>query len=550
MSMVPPTAKKQTFWQGLGSLLRNPQFMGGLQNFSVGLTEHTDPGFHARQGMLINQNLLDTEDQQFRQRQVMEAKQAEARRNAFVNQMLQPPNVSQALAAGGGPTPQAAAQLQAPPAFQGMNRGQTTPAGRQVYQGPGGAYSEKSITVTHPSINNGAPTNIPSVYGGKVLSEQEAVSRVAAAGGVDPETGRPLPAFGSIPQAVQAAKARSAALGQSLQPQHPAGPLQDPANQEYIRQLARVDPAAALKLVTQHRFQPPAKEPEPVYKTGQDGRLYLMNPQGGAGPRPAIPNVGAAKPDAPTTLMKNLKAFGLKPGTEEYNKAGLAKLAPSGMELTTNPDGSVSFRQGPGVGSGLSKATENKVQSRVLGAGDTLQHLASIRSRYRPEFQQLGTRWNAWKTGMKEKLGFGDTIDPADKQTLAEYSAYRADAGQLFALTLKDLSGVAVNPTEFKRAEAWLPNPGTGIFDGDSPTELKSKLERFEEFSRRAYMKYHYINKNGLTVDDIDVDDIPGIVQKRGDELFAEALARGLKDAAAKTAVKRALIEEFGSASI
>jgi tRNA1(Val) A37 N6-methylase TrmN6 len=88
-----------------------------------------------------------------------------------------------------------------------------TEEGRIVYQRPGGEqFSEISRTVTRPEINEGRPTNIPSVFGGKEVDEDEAVKRVIAAGGTDPETGRPLPAFNTIDEAVAAAKARSAGI--------------------------------------------------------------------------------------------------------------------------------------------------------------------------------------------------------------------------------------------------------------------------------------------------------------------------------------------------
>lgn len=99
------------------------------------------------------------------------------------------------------------------PGNWGLPTGDTTQAGRQIYKSPKGErFSEKSITVTHPEINDGLPTNIPSVFGGLILSEEEAVLRVAQAGGRDPETNRVLPAFSSIREAERAAKARSDSL--------------------------------------------------------------------------------------------------------------------------------------------------------------------------------------------------------------------------------------------------------------------------------------------------------------------------------------------------
>lgn len=243
------------------------------------------------------------------------------------------------------------------------------------------------------------------------------------------------------------------------------------------------------------------------------------------------------------------RAFGFNTQTGRMERLPgdtLAKAPKSGMAVDVSPDGTVSFRQGPGVGvGGVNKTTMNKVEDKILNAGDTLSQLTSIKSRFKPEYQQFGTRLgNSW-TALKDKMGSGD-IPEQDRKQLEDFTSYRAEAVQLFALTLKDLSGVAVNPTEFKRAEAWLPNPGSGIFDGDSPLELKSKVDRFEEFTRKALMKYAYIQRHGLTVNDVDVEQMPSLMNKRGNEIAAELQKQGVSGDNLKYAVKQRLADEFG----
>ncbi len=90
-------------------------------------------------------------------------------------------------------------------------QGLTHPAtGRPLQSiGDGKFESERSITVQHPSINAGQPTNIPSIFGGETVTEAEAIANIVDSGGVDPETGRALPSFPSIPEAEAAAIQRS-----------------------------------------------------------------------------------------------------------------------------------------------------------------------------------------------------------------------------------------------------------------------------------------------------------------------------------------------------
>lgn len=70
----------------------------------------------------------------------------------------------------------------------------------------GSVTTERSITVTDARLNGGKPTNIPTVWGGQIVSDDEAVDNAA-------RSGRSWPAFNSIDEAVAAAKQRSNDLG-------------------------------------------------------------------------------------------------------------------------------------------------------------------------------------------------------------------------------------------------------------------------------------------------------------------------------------------------
>jgi len=85
--------------------------------------------------------------------------------------------------------------------------GQKTHDGYPARENADGSYStEVSITVTNPKLNNGKPTNIPSLWKGKEVDEDTAVRNALA-------TGKSYKSFNSINEAVSAAKARSEAGG-------------------------------------------------------------------------------------------------------------------------------------------------------------------------------------------------------------------------------------------------------------------------------------------------------------------------------------------------
>lgn len=83
----------------------------------------------------------------------------------------------------------------------------------QQYDEEGRGMSEYSVTVTDPRINKGRPTNIPSLWEGKVLSEDNAILKALANGG-------PYPSYKSIPQAIEAAGQKSDAGGAAASYMH------------------------------------------------------------------------------------------------------------------------------------------------------------------------------------------------------------------------------------------------------------------------------------------------------------------------------------------
>jgi hypothetical protein len=88
-----------------------------------------------------------------------------------------------------------------------LQGGAPRPGTATPIQNPDGSVTtERSITVTDPALNGGKPTNIPSVWGGKIVSDDEATSNAI-------QSGRAFPSFGSIDEATAAARQRSADLG-------------------------------------------------------------------------------------------------------------------------------------------------------------------------------------------------------------------------------------------------------------------------------------------------------------------------------------------------
>ncbi len=195
--------------------------------------------------------------------------------------------------------------------------------------------------------------------------------------------------------------------------------------------------------------------------------------------------------------------------------------------------------------SGIQPSTAAQLEKDMVLASNVRSQVSDIKSLMKPEYQtfkwQGGMAWNALKDKVDVK-----SLSPEDRKGLEDFTTYRASAGQLFSNVLKDLSGAAVNPSEFKRAEAYLPNAGSGVFDGDSPTQLQSKINRLEDFQDKALARLFYVRKNGMAIDKVDLDSMPKIMNQRGNQVEKELTATGLKGNELKAAVKDALSKEFG----
>jgi len=222
----------------------------------------------------------------------------------------------------------------------------------------------------------------------------------------------------------------------------------------------------------------------------------------------------------------------------EREKFNYQKTKPGQGFSVTTPDGTV---VNYGSGGAVTNKTQGEAENRMIEAGDTIAAVTNIRGQFKPTFQQIGTRAQMKVLALKDRAG---TLNDDERAKLSEYATYRAEAGQLMSGMLNQLFGAAISEQEMKRGESFLPNTGTGLFDGDSPTEMDSKLKRYEDFTRKALMKAAYIQRNGLTVDQVSIDQMPDLMRKRGNELSKEYANLGPNEM--MKAVKARLADEFG----
>jgi hypothetical protein len=138
-------------------------------------------------------------------------------------------------------------------------------------------------------------------------------------------------------------------------------------------------------------------------------------------------------------------------------------------------------------------------------------------------------------------------LSPQDVETLRDFSQFRQNSINNLSQTIKDLTGAAMGIQEADRIMAGMPNAGTGLFDGDSPTEFKAKLDNVTKQMRNVEARNAYILRKGLSFKDIPLDNVPKLINDRAAELAREYRV-DLKNATPTqlSAIKRQLAVEFG----
>ena len=192
----------------------------------------------------------------------------------------------------------------------------------------------------------------------------------------------------------------------------------------------------------------------------------------------------------------------------------------------------------------LSKTAAGEVEKGVLADAAAISRLNNIQFSYKPEYQKIPYRGKqAWNT-LADKVG---KLPESEKRQLTEYSQYKQNSLQNLNQTIKDLTGAAMGVQEADRIITSLPNAGTGIFDGDSPTEFEAKLNNAVKQTKYALVRKNYALKKGLNWESIPLEKMPSIIQERGKQLAAQYKLDLNKPADLQT-IDRQLAAEFGIA--
>lgn len=196
----------------------------------------------------------------------------------------------------------------------------------------------------------------------------------------------------------------------------------------------------------------------------------------------------------------------------------------------------------------LGKEGQNKIDEKSINASEQQARLASIRSLFRPEFQQFETKAKMTFKALSEKFKTGGvTLNEADEKMLTDYTTFRAEAFDNLNQYVKEITGAAMTNAEAERIMKAIPNPGDNWWDGDSPTQFKAKLDGAVRKTQLALARMEYAKREGKSWQAIPLTNMPKIIDERGNQIEREARRQGIKDESEINGmVRQRLRAEFG----
>jgi hypothetical protein len=193
----------------------------------------------------------------------------------------------------------------------------------------------------------------------------------------------------------------------------------------------------------------------------------------------------------------------------------------------------------------VGKEAQNAIDKAALNTGERLSRLNRIETSYDPKFLETKFRGTQELRATGEKLGLTKLTEDQKKQ-LSNYTQFTQDSIRELNAYIVEVTGAAMGTgEEADRIKKGMPNVGSGLLDGDSPTQFAAKLSNTLKDLRTMEARLQYIKANGLKVVDVPLDRMPEIMRQREQSLIT-SLGLDVKNPQDRAVLKSRLATEFG----
>jgi hypothetical protein len=260
--------------------------------------------------------------------------------------------------------------------------------------------------------------------------------------------------------------------------------------------------------------------------------VYVKDPKAPNGLRIVVDNTGTLSGEY-GNLAKLLY------GTENVSKLPIG--AADKIIAQINKKAGLEGGLGP---EGLGKSGMGKVDEALINSGSRVITLNRIAQGYDPRFLETKFRLGMSVRGLGEKLG--RELSTQERAELTAYTQFRQDSVRQLNQYINEVTGAAIGQgEEADRLKAGVPNPGSGLFDGDGPTEFAAKLQNTLKDLKMAEARLHYIKTKGLKLTDVSLTSMPRIMKDREADLIKQLGLDPNKPEDRNVLINR-LAQEFG----
>jgi hypothetical protein len=200
--------------------------------------------------------------------------------------------------------------------------------------------------------------------------------------------------------------------------------------------------------------------------------------------------------------------------TGKFTPIGKPKAQTGSISFTTAAGDTIEIggdggSTGPGGNAQLNKTASNIVQTKAINAAEMGACTKQIMADFKPEYQTIGERLKqkgmTWAAALDPKLLSSD-----QQRDIIGFAQFKTTAIGNLNRILNELSGQAVTATEMGRIATEMPNPGTGVFDGDDPITFKAKADTVTRNVDKALARYRYYQAVGIPnrLDEIPLSDV------------------------------------------
>ena len=223
----------------------------------------------------------------------------------------------------------------------------------------------------------------------------------------------------------------------------------------------------------------------------------------------------AGKPVLSDYFGKAVDSLGLpRKNANEYSSVDLGRINAKASELAKLDKTTYQYT---GEMMPAGKKVIEGAQDVLASAGNRLMAYNQIEASYRPEYSTPMFRGEQEWASLKDKFG---TLEPEKQQELTEYSQWKQNSITNINERIKELTGAAMGVQEAERIMSSLPVPGQGIFDGDSPTVFKAKLDNAIQQLKLVEARNAYIVRTGsVSLTDVPLSKMPKIINDKASEI-------------------------------